>query len=123
MACLRENGRQFCTIAGRLARALERKPAPRSIRGGTGSREENALIALPGSARFLAPQAAQLSGCLIRAFVDMRRQCALLQCVAQLGAKKTAGRVTGDAGIEAIDETARRSKAPPSLARRKPLVV
>src|SRR5215471_9555029 len=100
MACLRENARQLCTIAGRLARALERK-LPRA-ECGVGSHEENALMAGAGSARFLAPQAAQLSGCLIRAFVDVRRQCALLQRVVQLGAKKTARRVTGDAGIKAI---------------------
>jgi hypothetical protein len=36
--------------------------------------------------------------------VDMRCDRALLQRVAQLSAQETAGRIAGDAGVEAVDE-------------------
>ena len=45
-----------------------------------------------------------MGGCLFSTFVDVWRQSALLQRIAQLGAKKTTGRVAGDTGIETINQ-------------------
>ena len=48
----------------------------------------------------------EAGGCLFCTFVDMRGQRPLLQGVAQLGAKKTARGVAGDAQVKAIHEAA-----------------
>src|SRR5215471_14954007 len=46
----------------------------------------------------------QLTARFLCAFVDVRREAALVQRLAQLGAKKAAGRVTRDAGVVPVDE-------------------
>ena len=45
-----------------------------------------------------------MGGRLFCTFVDVGRQRAFLQRVAQFGAKKTTGRVAGDTGIETIHQ-------------------
>ena len=46
----------------------------------------------------------KLRGCPFCSFVDVWRHRTLLQCVAQLGAQEATGSITGDAGVEAVDE-------------------
>ena len=58
------------------------------------------------SACFLRFQVAQVGGCLLRTFVDVRSHRTLLQRIAQLGAKKTTRRVAGDTGVETINQIA-----------------
>src|SRR5438105_400367 len=56
------------------------------------------------SARDPAFKLVQMLPGFVRAFVDVRRDVALRERIAQLRAQKAAGGVAGDPGIEAIDE-------------------
>src|SRR5439155_16664065 len=54
---------------------------------------------------FLLLELAQMRLRLLRAFADVRGDAAFLQCVAQLSAQESAGRVAGDSRIETLGES------------------
>jgi hypothetical protein len=66
----------------------------------------SSIDVLPFSTCFRLFQVAQMGGCLVSTFVNVRGHRSLLQCIAQFGSKKTTRRVAGNTGVETINQIA-----------------